>query len=136
EFPDPVVWRKRQSELFSTADADVRRVTLLHMIAFSFDDLASDSARHEALDHLERLGANDLSDAEARHLLAWATSSKAFGSVEARVTQRLAALRRPDLAEPLVEALAQSAAPAAQDELARILSDAGPIRIREGFADP
>ncbi len=136
EFPDAGVWRKRQTELFSTAEADVRRVTLIHMIAFAFDDLPSDAARHEALDHLERLGANDLSDAEARHLLAWATSSKAFGSVEARVTQRLAALRRPELAEPLVEALTQSASPAAQEELAVILSDAGPLRIREGFADP
>ncbi len=136
EFPDAEVWRKRQTEIFSTAEADVRRVTLLHMIAFSFDDLPSDADRHEALDHLERLGPQDLSDAEAQHLLAWATASKAFGSVEARVTQRLAALRRPELAEPLVEALAQSAAPAAQEELARILSDAGPVRIREGFADP
>ncbi len=136
EFPDAEVWRKRQTELFSTAESEVRRVTLIHMIAFSFDDLPSDAARHEALDHLDRLGAQDLSDPEARHLLAWATSAKAFGSVEARVTQRLAALRRAELAEPLVEALAQSASPAAQDELARILSDAGPVRIREGFADP
>ena len=135
EFPDEDSWWRRQSERFASADAETRKAALVTMIVRSFDDLATDADRAAALDVLDRLGVEP-TDADAETLLVFATSSRAFGAVEARVVQRIAALRRRSLAEPLLEALARGSSPAAIRTLSDILSDEGPLRVRESFADP
>lgn len=134
EFPDEESWWRKESEIFASADADTRQANLVAMIVRSFDDLPTDAARAEALDLLERIKA-DLSDQDAARLLAFATSARAFGAVEARVVQKIASLRRRSLAEPLLEALARGSSPAAVKTLADILADEGPLRVREAFAD-
>ena len=135
EFPDADAWWRTQSAFFSTASADGRRERLSHMVVASFDDLTTDAARAEALDLLDRLGA-ELSDEEALALLSVATRATAIGPVEARVIERIAALGRPALADPLLDALSASGAPAAKRILATTLANAGVVRVRESFADP
>jgi HEAT repeat protein len=134
-WPDAAGWRKAQAEFFATAEPDVRRTALVRLVVFSFDDLPSDAARGDALDLLDGWKA-DLSDAEALHLLTWAARSPSLGAVESRVVERIAALERSTLSEPLVEALSASPAPPAQRLLAKALSDGGVLRVREAFADP
>lgn len=135
EFPEEDAWWRKESQIFGSADAETRRSMLVTMIARSFDDLRTDADRAEALELLDRVG-SPLSDADAVTLLSFATSSRAFGAVEARVVQKVAGLRRRALAEPLLEALARGTSPAAVKTLADILSDEGPLRVREAFADP
>jgi HEAT repeat protein len=134
-WPDAAAWRRAQAELFASAAPDVRRTALVRLVVFAFDDLPSDAARMEALDLLDAWRA-DLSDAEALHLLTWASRSPSLGAVETRVVERIAALGRSTLSEPLVEALSSSPAPPALRLLARALSDGGVMRVREAFADP
>ncbi len=135
EFPDEDAWWRKEAEIFASADAETRQANLVAMVVRSFDDLPSDADRAEALDLLERIRA-DLSDQDAQRLLAFATSARAFGAVEARVVQKIASLRRRSLAEPLLEALARGSSPAAVKTLGDILADEGPMRVREAFADP
>jgi HEAT repeat protein len=135
EFPDPVAWWDRQGQVFEGADASTRAALLTHAVVFSFDDLPADADRMEALDLLERQPV-PLTDAEATHLLHQAATSVAFGAVETRVVRMVAAMERSGLADALVEALAGSKAPAATALLASALEQAGPMRVREGFADP
>ena len=134
EFPNAVAWWKETTERFAAASPEVRRSTLVHMIVSSFAGLDGDAARTEALDLLDSLHA-DLSDAEAQHLLEVATGARAVGPVEARVVEMVAALDRPALAESLVEALAASPSVAASRLLAKTLSDAGPLRIKDAYTD-
>lgn len=136
QFPDATVWWPQQAEIFAAAAPETRRGLLTHMIAASFDDLKDDSARSVALDDLERLGARALTDADAGRLVAWATQSPAYGSIESRTVELVAMLDRPGLAEPLVEALSRSTAPGAAKRLTELLAASGPVRVREGFADP
>ena len=112
-----------------------RRDRLAHAIVASFDDLTTDAQRTEALDLLDRMNV-ELTDADAMALLSVATRSNAIGPVEARVIERMAALGRAALSDPLIDALSSSGAPAAQRILATTLSTAGVLRVRESFADP
>lgn len=135
EFPEEEVWWRKQSQMFASVDSATRKSWLLTMIVRSFDDLQTDGDRVEALDRIDQMSAG-LSDVDAETLLSFATSARAFGPIEARVVQMVAGLHRRSLSEPLLEALARGTSPAAIQTLARILSDEGPVRIREAFADP
>ena len=135
EFPDEDAWWQKQSRLLGSVDAETRRGWLVTMIVRSFDDLHTDADRAEALDRLEAPGVV-LGDSDATTLLTFATSSRSFGPIEARVVKLVAGLRRRTLSEPLLEALARGTSPAAVETLAGILADEGPLRVREAFADP
>ncbi len=134
-YADPEAWAASQSTFFATAEPQARRAALVRMIATSFDDLATDAERSEALDRLDQWNA-DLGDDEAVALLAWALSRPAMADLEARVVEKVASLGRPSLASALVEGLSTSASPTAERLLAKALADAGTARVKEAFADP
>jgi HEAT repeat protein len=135
QWPDAEAWWAHHAQVFATADPETRRRELVRAAARSFDDLATASARAEALDVLER-GTSDLADDDAASLLAGVAASPAVGETEERALRLVARLGREGLREPLLEALAAARAPAAFDLLSEVLAEAGPMRLREGFADP
>jgi len=132
---DEAAWWKAQRAFFAEAAPAARREALAQMVTASFDDLASDAERGEALDLLERRGA-EVTDAGLAALLTYAASAPAFGDVESRLVKWVTGLDRPALAEPTVEALARAGSPEAARLLADTLAGAGPQRVREAMADP
>ncbi|MCC7138557.1 MAG: HEAT repeat domain-containing protein [Planctomycetes bacterium] len=133
--PDAAAWRREQAAAMEALDPAARRARLFAMVAASFDDLPSDDARLEAIGVLERDPAA-VTDDEASSLLGWAAGARTFGAAEERTVSFVASLGRASLAEPLVEALARSTSTDAQRLLAEALSTAGPMRVRDAFADP
>ncbi len=141
QWPDPHAWWTTNVGIFEQADPSDRRQLLRASVVASFDDLAGDAERAEALDLLEDLQAEDpqagtLTTSETRDLVVAATSMPAFGQVEDRAVRfALAEPAAGPVRHQLAEALAVRSEPAAAKLLANLLAAGGVAEIKDAFAD-